>query len=165
MTCICAKLVSAAHANHSIKSNWIYFCVFLVIYLKNYILKWSQNHEKISNYRIQCMLGLECLCNVSFWQRVQPFMWRPIFTSSVFWWAGHFSMSFDWLAAKVECDWLLFDMWRVQKATLCLCHHFRENLDFHWSIPNQKRSINSIALNFTYILLNKIQWLPQSGGL
>ena len=93
------------------------------------------------------------------------FMWRPIFTSSVFWWAGHFSMSFDWLAAKVECDWLLFGMWRVQKATLCLCHHFRENLDFHWSIPNQKRSINSIALNFTYILLNKIQWLPQSGGL
>ena len=27
--------------------------------------------------------------SVSFWQRVQPFMWRPIFTSSVFWRAGH----------------------------------------------------------------------------
>ena len=28
MTCVCAKLVSAAHANHFIKSYWTYFCVF-----------------------------------------------------------------------------------------------------------------------------------------
>ena len=34
MTRICSKLVSAAHANHFIKSHWIYFCVFLVLYLK-----------------------------------------------------------------------------------------------------------------------------------
>ena len=77
-------------------------------------------------------------------------MWRPIFTTSVFWRAGHilvcqcffltkglafhvtanfyiigfltgwsyFSMSFDWLAAKVGCDWLSFGMWRVQKEIL-----------------------------------------------
>jgi hypothetical protein len=34
MTCICAKLVSAAHANQFIKSHWIYVCAFLVLYLK-----------------------------------------------------------------------------------------------------------------------------------
>ena len=34
---------------------------------------------------------------------------------------SYFSMSFDWLAAKVECDWLSFDMWRVQKETLVPC--------------------------------------------
>ena len=31
---------------------------------------------------------------------------------------SYFSMSFDWLAAKVDCDWLSFGMWRVQKETL-----------------------------------------------
>ena len=31
---------------------------------------------------------------------------------------SYFSMSFDWLAAKVDYDWLSFGMWRVQKATL-----------------------------------------------
>ena len=45
-------------------------------------------------------------------------MWRPILTLLVFWRVGHiFSMSFDWLAAKVDCDWLSFGMWRVQKET------------------------------------------------
>ena len=34
MTCICAKLVSAAHANQFIKSHWIYVFAFLVLYLK-----------------------------------------------------------------------------------------------------------------------------------
>ena len=35
MSCICAKLVSVAHANPFIKSHWIYSCVFLVLYLKS----------------------------------------------------------------------------------------------------------------------------------
>ena len=34
MTCICTKLFSATHANHFIKSHSIYFCFFLVLYLK-----------------------------------------------------------------------------------------------------------------------------------
>ena len=68
--------------------------------------------------------GLKCLginlvyISVSFWQRVQPFMWRP---SSVFltgW--SYFSMSFDGLTAKVDCDWMSFGIWRVQKETLSL---------------------------------------------
>ena len=33
---------------------------------------------------------------------------------------SYFSMSFDRLAAKVECDWLSFGMWRVQTETLLL---------------------------------------------
>ena len=33
---------------------------------------------------------------------------------------SHFSMSFDWLVAKVDYDCLSFGIWRVQKATLCL---------------------------------------------
>ena len=45
-----------------------------------------------------CWLAVSCSfdypreharCSVSFWQRVQPFMWWPILTSSVFWRAGH----------------------------------------------------------------------------
>ena len=34
MTCICFQLVSAAHANHFIKSHRTYICVFLLLYLK-----------------------------------------------------------------------------------------------------------------------------------
>ena len=34
MTCICAKLVSVANANHFMKSHKIFFCAFLVLYLK-----------------------------------------------------------------------------------------------------------------------------------
>ena len=34
MRLICAKLVGVAHGNHLIKSLWIYFCDFLVLYLK-----------------------------------------------------------------------------------------------------------------------------------
>ena len=34
MTCICAKLVGDAHANHSIMSHWIYFCILAVLVLK-----------------------------------------------------------------------------------------------------------------------------------
>ena len=38
MTCICAKLVSDAHANHFIEAFRIYYCVFLVLYLKTTFL-------------------------------------------------------------------------------------------------------------------------------
>jgi len=38
MTCICAKLVSVAHANRFINSYWMYICVFLVLYLKTLFL-------------------------------------------------------------------------------------------------------------------------------
>jgi len=51
MTCICAKLVSATHANHFIKSHLIYFYVLLVSLFENHILKYSQNYEKVSNYQ------------------------------------------------------------------------------------------------------------------
>jgi hypothetical protein len=34
ITCVCAKLVRAAHANRFIKSHWIYICVFLILNMK-----------------------------------------------------------------------------------------------------------------------------------
>ena len=39
MTCIFAKLVSAAHANHFIKSHWIHLCVFLCSLFESCVLK------------------------------------------------------------------------------------------------------------------------------
>ena len=45
----------------------------------------------------------------SFWQRVQPFMWRPIFTSSVFWRASHI------LACLLTLN---FPNWQVHKPLL-----------------------------------------------
>ena len=41
---------------------------------------------------------------------------------------SYFSMSFDGLAAKVDCDWLSFGMWRVQKETLVVSH---QSLSWH----------------------------------
>ena len=46
---------------------------------------------------------------VSFWQRVPPFMWWPIFTSSVFWRAGHI------LACLLTPN---FPNWQVHKPLL-----------------------------------------------
>ena len=46
--------------------------------------------------------------SVSFWQRVHPFMWQPIFTSSVFWRASH-------ILACLLTGWL-------QRLTVTGCH-------------------------------------------
>ena len=40
---------------------------------------------------------------------------------------SYFSMSFDWLTAKVDCDRLSFGMGRVQKETL----HWRDTVRFY----------------------------------
>jgi hypothetical protein len=56
MTCICAKLVSVAHANCFIKSHWIYFYVFLVLYLKTMSLDSLKIVKKNSHRRCLCEL-------------------------------------------------------------------------------------------------------------
>ena len=52
MTCIYAKLVSAAHMNRFIKSYYIYIYCFPCSLFENHVLQESQNHEKVSNYQI-----------------------------------------------------------------------------------------------------------------
>ena len=48
---------------------------------------------------------------------------------------SYFSMSFDGLAPKVECDWLSFGMWRVQKETLMPTpQKNKKHICFHYEV-------------------------------
>ena len=58
MTCICAKLVSVAHANRFMKSHWVIFFVFLVHYLKTMFLNSLKIMKKslITKYNDRCFI-------------------------------------------------------------------------------------------------------------
>ena len=72
-TCICAKLVSDAHANRFIKSCRIYFCVFIILYLKATFLNILKimKRSSITKYSDKRVVRVEYILqyrgNISVW--------------------------------------------------------------------------------------------------
>ena len=70
---------------------------------------------------------------------------------------SYFSMSFDWLAAKIDCDWLSFGMWLVQKETMS--QGVKSPFIRFWMdmLKNQLQEIE-IPIKYMYFDIFRFKW-------
>jgi hypothetical protein len=128
MTCICAKLVSAAHANHIIKSHWIFFCVFLVLYLKTTSLNSPKIIKKSPITEYSDRSSLSSSMHFGICRRVHSLWLLGLFIS-----ISH--AGWPVTGVQIECPWLgVFSMKLEASLGQLVCNDWGEPpVSYKWT--------------------------------